>query len=66
MRRRRRRRRRSRRKRSTKEKQTATVLLNLTRLFVWLHYYHIYLIETKGQQSGRLLPTHSSLQPKLT
>ena len=35
------------------KEQTATLLLDLTRLFVWLHYYNIYLIETKGQQSGR-------------
>ena len=49
-------------RRSTKEEQTATVLLDLTRLH---YYYNIYLIETKGQQSGRLLPTHPSLQPKL-
>ena len=33
--------------------RVATLLLN------------IYLIETKGQQSGRLLATHLSLQPKL-
>ena len=57
---------------STKEykriqkKKTATVLLNLTKLSVWLHFYcNIYLIETRGQQSGRLLPTHPSLQPKM-
>ena len=38
-------------KRSTKEEQTATLLLDLTRLSVWLHYYYnIYLIETKGKQ----------------
>ena len=37
-----------------------------TRLSAWLHnYYDIYLIETKGQQRRRLLPTHPSLQPKL-
>ena len=35
---RRRRRRRRRRRESTKEGQTATVLLDLTRLSVWLHY----------------------------
>ena len=52
--------------RSIKEEQPATVLLDLTRLFVWLHYYYcIYWIDTKGEQSGRLLPTHPSLQPKL-
>ena len=46
----------------TKKELTATVLLDLTRLCVWQHYYYnIYLIETKGQQSGRLLPTHSTL-----
>ena len=51
---------------NTKEEQTATVLLDLTRLSMWLHYYYnIYLIEIKGQQSGRLLPTHPSLQLKL-
>ena len=27
--------------RSTKEKQTATVLLDLMKLFLWLHYYYI-------------------------
>ena len=33
----------------TKEEQTATALLDLTRLSVWLHYYYnIYLIKTKG------------------
>ena len=48
--------------RSTKEEQTSTVLLNLTRLH---YYYNIYLIETLGQQSGRLLNTHHSLQSKL-
>ena len=48
------------------EEQTATVLLNLPRMCVWLHYYYnIYLIETKEQQSGRVLPSHPSLQPKL-
>ena len=45
--------------RSTKENQTATVYWTLTRLSVWLHYYYdIYLIETKGQKSGKLLPIH--------
>ena len=29
------------------------------------NYYNIYLIETKGQLSGRFIPTHPSLQPKL-
>ena len=44
---------------STKEEQTATAILVLKRLSVWLYYYYyIYLIETKGQQSGRLLPIH--------
>ena len=39
---------------STKEEQTATFLLDLTRLLTWLPYYcNIYLIETKGHQSGR-------------
>ena len=52
--------------RNTKEEQTATVLLDLTKMSVWLHYYYnIYLTETKGHQSGRLLPIHPSLQPKL-
>ena len=37
-------------RRSTKEEQTLIVLLDLTRLSVWLHYYYnIYLIEKKGQ-----------------
>ena len=46
------------RRRSTKEYKGSTaaiVLLDLTRLSLWLHYYYsIYLIETKEQQSGRL------------
>ena len=51
---------------STKEEQTVTVLLDLTRLSMLLHYYYnISLIETKGQQNERLLPTHPSLQPEL-
>ena len=51
---------------STKEEQKTTVLQDLTRLFLWLqYYYNIYLIETKGQQGERLLPTHSFLQLKL-
>ena len=34
---------------STKEEQTVSVLLNLTRLSVWLHYYHnIYLIDKRA------------------
>ena len=40
--------------RNTKEEQTSAVLLDLTKLSEWLHYYYnIYLIDTKGQQSGR-------------
>ena len=30
-----------------------------------LYYYSIYMIDKKGQQRGRLLPTQPSLQPKL-
>ena len=45
--------------RNVKEEQTATTLLDITRLSMWLHcYYDIYLIEKKGQQSVRILPTH--------
>ena len=29
------------------------------------YYYNIYVTERKGQQSGKLLPNHPSLQPKL-
>ena len=37
--------------RSTKEDQTATVLLDLTRLSVWLNYYYnIYLIEEEEEE----------------
>ena len=32
---------------------------------VTLYFYSINMLETKGQQSERLLPTHASLQPKL-
>ena len=51
--------------RNTKEEQTATVLLELTSLSMRLHfttivstcyYYCIYMLETKGQQIGSLLP----------
>ena len=51
---------------NAKEEQTATVLLDQTRLSFLLHYYYdIYLIETKVQQNGRLLYIHPSLQQKL-
>ena len=55
---------------STKKEQTATVLLDLTRLSVWLHYYYnIYLIEIKEQQSKKKrkkkwkAPPHPPLPP---
>ena len=39
--------------RSTKEEQTATVLLDLTRLSVWLQYYYdIYLIDGRRGERG--------------
>ena len=48
-----RRKRRRRRRRITKEEHNATVLATLL--------LNVYLIETKGQQIGRLLPIHPSL-----
>ena len=53
--------------RSTKEEQTATVLLDLTRLSVWLHYYYnIYMIDKKDiKVQGFSPPTLPSLQLKL-
>ena len=42
-------------KRCTKEQQTATVLLDLRRLFVWLHYYNnMYLKETQENKNESL------------
>ena len=53
-------------KRCTKEEQTAAVLLDLTRLYVWLHYYYnIYLIDKKTAQY-KAPPHPLSLQLKLT
>ena len=51
---------------TTKAEQTTTVVLGLMRFSVLLHYYYdIYLLETKGQQGRRLLPTYVVHQPNL-
>ena len=57
-------------KRSTKEYEQRTDINSPTGpnkavRVAKIYYCSIYLIERKRQQSGRLLPTHSSLQPKL-
>ena len=51
-------------KKTKKEEQTTKVLLDLKSVAT-LFWFSIYLIETKGQQNGRLLSTQPSLQLKL-